>query len=104
MNVRQKAIEVETVINRFAGRDNCFITADKLVFAFKPALKTGLHELRLRSLITKEEETELNNICSDCDSDFKKACDTADDLDAINYLAKRLKEISKRVMGEMCDE
>ena len=104
LEVHLKALEIENAINKFAGTDNCLITADGLIIDFKSSLSSGLNGLKLRSLISKEEEIELYNICFDCNDDFKKAFYNEDDLDSINFLIKRLKILSKKYMEDLKNE
>ena len=99
-----KALEIENAINKFAGTDNDLITVDDLLVNFKPTLRKGLNALKLRFLITEKEETELNNICFHCNEDFKKATENLDDIDSIDHLIKRLKELSVKTMKEFGDE
>lgn len=99
-----KALEIENAINKFAGTDNNLISADDLLVDFKPTLAKGLYGLKLRFLITDKEETELNNICFNCNDAFEKAFNDLESLDSINHLIKRLKELSIKFMEETEDE
>lgn len=104
MKYRLKALEIENVINKFAGTDISLISADDLLINYKPILAKGLNGLKLRSFITEKEETELNNICFNCNDDFKKAMDDLEDFDSINLFIKKLKCLSKKFMEETKDE
>lgn len=99
-----KAIEIENAINKFAGIDNNLISADDLLVSFRPTLYKGLNGLKLRSLITEKEETELNNTCFNCNDNLKFALDDLNNIDSINHLIKRLKELSIKFMEEIKDE
>ena len=99
-----KALEIENAINKFAGTDNNLISADDLLVDFKPILAKGLNGLKLRSMITETEEIELNNICFNCDVKFEISLENLDDIDSINHLIKRLKELSLKFMEETKDE
>ena len=104
MKAHLKALGIENAINKFAGTDNDLITVDDLLVNFKPTLRKGLNALKLRFLITENEETELNNICFNCNDDLKKALNDLDDIDSIDYLIKRLNELSIKTMEEFGDE
>ena len=104
MKAHLKALGIENAINKFAGTDNDLITVDDLLVNFKPTLRKGLNALKLRFLITENEETELNNICFNCDVKFEISLENLDDIDSINHLIKRLKELSLKFMEETKDE
>ena len=104
MKKHLKALEIENIINKFAGTDNNLISADDLLVDFKTILAKGLNGLKLRSMITKPEETELNNICFNCDDKLEISLKNLDNIDSINYLIKRLKELSLKFMEETKDE